>query len=107
MWTLLIIFLFSISILLSIKLRLKNYKINLKELISKVLITRKEDGDRKIYSAYKNTSYYITLAKKLGLIDDRYYPSERAKELACRRCSYFHLDSFQKDLIFRIWNILL
>lgn len=82
---------------------IKDLNINdLKELISKVLITRKEDGDRKIYSAYKNTSYYVTLAKKLGLIDDRYYPSERAKELACRRCSYFHLDSFQKELIFRI-----
>lgn len=43
---------------------IKDLNINeLKELISKVLITRKEDGDRKIYSAYKNTSYYITLAK--------------------------------------------
>ena len=50
MWTLLIIFLFSISILLSIKLRLKNYKINLKELISK-----------------DKTSLFLTLGTKIGV----------------------------------------
>lgn len=50
MWTLLTIFLFSISILLSIKLRLKNYKINLKELISK-----------------DKTSLFLTLGTKIGV----------------------------------------
>lgn len=50
MWTLLIIFLFGISILLSIKLRLKNYKINLKELISK-----------------DKTSLFLTLGTKIGV----------------------------------------
>lgn len=50
MWTLLIIFLFSISILLSIKLRFKNYKINLKELISK-----------------DKTSLFLTLGTKIGV----------------------------------------
>ena len=83
--------------------RIKKLNIKeLKELISKVLLSRKEKVDRKIYSAYKNTSYYITLAKKLDLINERYYPSERAKSLARHKTTFFYLDSFQKDLIFRI-----
>lgn len=50
MWTLLIIFLFIISISLSIKLRFKNYKINLKELILK-----------------DKTSLFLTLGTKIGV----------------------------------------
>ena len=50
MWILLVIFLFSISIYLSIKLRFKNYKINIKELLT---------GDK--------SGLFLSLATKIGV----------------------------------------
>ena len=50
MWTILIIYLFILSIYLSIKLKFKNYKINLKELLKK-----------------DKTSLFLTLGTKLGV----------------------------------------
>jgi AGCS family alanine or glycine:cation symporter len=50
MWILLIIFLFILSIILSIKLKFKNYKINLKELLKK-----------------DKTSLFLTLGTKMGV----------------------------------------
>jgi hypothetical protein len=58
--------------------------------------------DKKIYSSYKNTSYYVTLTKKLGLIDDRYYLSQEAMWLANHKHSFFRLDSSEKDVISRL-----
>ena len=50
MWTLLIIFLFCLSFTLSIKLKFKNYKINLKEILTK-----------------DKTSLFLTLGTKIGV----------------------------------------
>lgn len=40
--------------------------------ISKILQKRNDKIDQTVYSTYKNTSYYITLAKKLNYIDANY-----------------------------------
>lgn len=50
MWTLLIVFLFCLSFILSIKLKFKNYKINLKEILTK-----------------DKTSLFLTLGTKIGV----------------------------------------
>ena len=50
MWTILIIFLFLLSVYLSIKLKFKNYKINIKELLKK-----------------DKTSLFLTLGTKIGV----------------------------------------
>ncbi len=50
MWTILIIYLFLLSIYLSIKLKFKNYKINIKELLKK-----------------DKTSLFLTLGTKIGV----------------------------------------
>ena len=50
MWIILIIYLFIISVFLSIKLRFKNYKINIKELFKK-----------------DTTSLFLTLGTKIGV----------------------------------------
>lgn len=75
--------------------------IELKELISQVLKKRVLDLDKKIYSAYKNTSYYITLAKKLNFIDEKYSLTSEGNELALHRSNFFKLDSFEKDVILK------
>lgn len=82
----------------------KIYKLDLrelKELISQVLKKRETDIDKKIYSAYKNTSYYITLAKKLNFIDDKYTLTSEGYELALHKSNFFKLDSYEKNLILK------
>lgn len=60
--------------------------IELKELISQVLNKKRVLYlDKKIYSAYKNTSYYITLAKKLNFIDEKYSLTPEGYELALHK----------------------
>lgn len=80
-------------------------KLSIKQLrsrISHVLSKRESEMDKKIYSSYKNTSYYVTLTKKLGLIDDRYYLSQEAMWLANHKHSFFRLDSSEKEVILRL-----
>lgn len=73
-----------------------------KELISQVLNKKRVlDLDKKIYSAYKNTSYYITLAKKLNFIDEKYSLTSEGYELALHKSNFFKLDSFEKEIILK------
>ena len=73
-----------------------------KELIFQVLNKKRVlDLDKKIYSAYKNTSYYITLAKKLNFIDEKYSLTSEGYELALHKSNFFKLDSFEKEIILK------
>lgn len=73
-----------------------------KEKIRSILSERANDDDKVIYSSYKNTSYYITLAKKLNLIDRKGQLFPIGKELAdVRDYNFFKLADKHKIIIFR------
>lgn len=48
------------------------YSSEFNDLISSVLTSRLTEDDKLIYRTYKNVSYYVTLAKKLRIIDESY-----------------------------------
>lgn len=73
-----------------------------KRIIREILSKRDTSKEKIIYSCYKNTSYYITLAKKLNLIDRKGQLSPIGKELANVRDYYFYqLADKHKIIIFR------
>ena len=66
------------------------------------LTERPTDEDKLIYSSYKNTSYYITLAKKLYLINNRWNLNIVGIQLAdVRDYHFFRLAYKQKEIIFQ------
>ena len=78
-----------------------NYE-EIKSCVRSTLTKRKEDKDKVIYSNYKNTSYYITLAKKVNLINGRGELNPLGEELArVRDYRFFELSDKHKVLIFR------
>lgn len=78
-----------------------NY-IELKSLVRSTLISRPEEIYKAIYSAYKNTSYYITLAKKVNLINNRGELTTLGTELASvRDYHFFKLSDKQRLIIFQ------
>lgn len=77
-----------------------NYK-ELKVLVRSTLTFRPEEADKVIYSAYKNTSYYITLAKKVNLINNRGELTALGDELASvRDYHFFELSDKHRLIIF-------
>ena len=69
--------------------------------ISEVLQKRETDEDRLIYKTYKNTSYYISLAKKMALINSDYKPTKDGLELSSAYRHFYTLSKCEKKLIFR------
>ncbi len=74
---------------------------NLKERISEILRKRNSAEDKLIYKTYKNTSYYISLAKKMALIDSGYEPTKDGIELSFANRNFYSLSIVEKRLIFR------
>lgn len=73
----------------------------IKTWIRNVLLERITNEDKLIYSSYKNTSYYITLAKKLHLVDNMWRLNSIGEELAkIRDYHFFELSDKQRILIF-------
>lgn len=75
-----------------------NYR-ELKALVRTTLSFRPDEADKVIYSAYKNTSYYITLAKKVNLINNRGELTALGGELASVRDNHFFKLSDKHRLI--------
>lgn len=73
----------------------------IKACIRNALLERLTNEDKLIYSSYKNTSYYITLAKKLRLIDNKWILNTLGEELAIiRDYHFFELSDKQRIVIF-------
>lgn len=71
------------------------------ELLKDTLANRKTDLDKKIYSTYKATSYYINLAKdKFELINEKYQLKESGKNLVFNNTSFFSLTKREEEIIF-------
>lgn len=67
------------------------------------LKARASDIDKIVYSNYKNTSYYITLAKKVNLVNNRGELKQLGEELArVRDNRFFELSTKHRVLIFRV-----
>lgn len=79
-----------------------NYKYeDIKTWIRNVLLQRLTAEDRIIYSSYKNTSYYITLAKKLHLVDNKWKLNTLGEELAAiRDYRFFELSDKHRIVVF-------
>ena len=75
---------------------------NLKDRIKSVLNNRHTEDDRLIYSTYKNTCYYITLAKKLGLLNSEYSLTSDGLALKGENKNFVKLSEGEKKLLFRI-----
>ena len=69
--------------------------------ISEVLQKRNTDEDRLIYKTYKNTSYYISLAKKMALINSDYTPTQDGLQLSSSNRHFYTLSKCEKKLIFK------
>jgi hypothetical protein len=70
--------------------------------VRSVLSERNTEEDRIIYSSYKNTSYYITLAKKVELIQTGARLTLLGEGLASiRDYHFFVLSDKHKDVVFR------
>ena len=74
---------------------------DLESRISEVLQKRETDEERLIYKTYKNTSYYISLAKKMALINSDYKPTKDGLELSSAYRHFYTLSKCEKKLIFR------
>jgi len=82
-----------------------NYR-ELKSLVRTTLTFRPKDTDKVIYSAYKNTSYYITLAKKVNLINKRGELTSLGVELACvRDYHFFNLSDKHRLIVFQALSL--
>ena len=71
-------------------------KANIEELesaISKILDKRKNKEERIVYSTYKNTSYYITLAKKMRYLNSYYKLEPDAYDLLTANKRFYSLSS--------------
>ena len=74
-----------------------------KTLVRSTLTFRSTEDDKLIYSSYKNTSYYITLAKKINLIDGRGKLNPIGEELASvRDYHFFDLSDKHRMILFRV-----
>lgn len=72
---------------------------DIKSRVRSTLTKRKTDEDKVIYSNYKNTSYYITLAKKVKLVNGRGKLSPLGEKLALVRDGRFFDLSYKHRLI--------
>lgn len=74
----------------------------IKALVRSTLSYRPQEDDKLIYSSYKNTSYYITLAKKVKLINNRGELTSLGLELAkVRDYHFFEISDKHRQIIFR------
>lgn len=74
---------------------------DLESRISDILQKRNTDEDRLIYKTYKNTSYYISLAKKMALINSDCKPTKDGLELSFANRHFYTLSKCEKKLIFK------
>lgn len=71
--------------------------------IRNVLTMRASNEDRVIYSTYKNTSYYITLAKKVDLMQTGNKLTQLGEQLAnIRDYHFFILSNKHKEIIYKL-----
>ena len=70
--------------------------------VSEVLDKRYNDEDRMLYRTYKNTSYYITLAKRMQLFDHKLELSPLGVSLSEGKTSFYKLSDREKRIIFYI-----
>lgn len=78
-------------------------KTNIEELetaISSILQKRKNKEERIVYSTYKNTSYYITLAKKMNYLNSYYKLEPDAYELLLANKRFYTLSIKERDNLF-------
>ncbi len=74
---------------------------NLCDAVSVILKKRNDKIERIVYSSYKNTSYYITLTRKLGLLHGQWELTQDALRLVRINHSFYELSRIQKQIIFR------
>lgn len=74
---------------------------NLRDRIRDILHQRNTVEDRLIYKTYKNASYYISLAKKMALIDSEYKLTKDGLELSYANRNFYTLSKHEKRLILR------
>lgn len=74
----------------------------IKARVRSTLTDRPTNYDKLIYSSYKNTSYYITLVRKLNLINNRWNLNNLSSRLAdVRDYHFFRLAEKHKEIIFQ------
>lgn len=74
----------------------------IRERVRLVLSQRESSDDKLIYSSYKNTSYYITLAKKVNLLQSGAKLTPLGNDLAnVRDYHFFVLADKHKEIVFR------
>lgn len=74
---------------------------DLQNRIRGILQKRNTAEDRLIYKTYKNTSYYISLAKKMALIDSEYKLTKDGLDLSYANRNFYTLSKDEKKLILR------
>ena len=73
---------------------------NLSDAVSDILKKRNDKVEKIVYSSYKNTSYYITLTRKLGLLHGQWELTQDALKLVRINRSFYGLSRSQKQIIF-------
>lgn len=68
--------------------------------ISNILQKRRNKEEKIVYSTYKNTSYYITLAKKMGYLNSDYKLESDAYDLLLANKRFYTLSGKEKENIF-------
>lgn len=68
--------------------------------ISNILQKRSNKEEKIVYSTYKNTSYYITLAKKMGYLNSDYKLESDAYDLLLANKRFYTLSGKEKENIF-------
>lgn len=74
-------------------------KSNLRVRIVECLHKRNTEEDKLIYQTYKKASYYISLSKKLGLLDANCRPTSDGLQLAAVNSNFYVLNTDEKKLI--------
>lgn len=74
----------------------------LQKKISEILVNRPTINDKRLFRTYKNTSYYITLAKNLKLFNSDFDLSEYGQRLAKSHSKYYKLSKSEQITLFVI-----
>lgn len=77
----------------------KVYSGNFLNQISSVLHSRLTEDDKLIYRTYKNVSYYVTLAKKLRLIDESYLITQAGRALLKSSRFVYKFSQKEKEML--------
>lgn len=82
---------------------MKKYKTieSLSQAVTTILRKRNDDTEREVYSSYKNTSYYVSLTRKLGFVNEKWTLSDDALRLVRINRSFYELTESQIKILFR------